>query len=74
VFATSRDPENSKVSKLTDKGNVHVVKLTKQPEVNDEVLEIARLVKEKAGKVDYVIVSLCASAWWREKDEEDALE
>ncbi len=55
VFATSRDPDNSKVSQLTDKGNVHLVKLTKQPESVDEALEAAKIVKKVAGKVDVVV-------------------
>ena len=55
VFATSRDPENSKVSQLTDEGNVYLVKITKQPERVNEALEAAELVKKIAGKVDVVV-------------------
>ena len=55
VFATSRDPDNSKVSQLTDKGNVHLVKFTKQPETVDEAAKAAELVKKIAGKVDVVV-------------------
>ncbi|KAJ9607373.1 hypothetical protein H2200_008446 [Cladophialophora chaetospira] len=57
VFATSRDPDNSKVSQLTDKGNVHLVKITKQPESVDEAAKAAELVKKIAGKVDVVIAN-----------------
>lgn len=57
VFATSRDPEASaaKFKPLTDQGNVHVVKITKQPEAIDESLKAAELVKKIAGKVDVVV-------------------
>jgi len=59
VFATSRDPEGSaaKFKPLIDKGNVHLVKITKQPEANEEALKAAELVKKVAGKVDVVIAN-----------------
>jgi len=58
VFATSRDPEKStRLKALTDKGNVHLVKITKQPEANDEALQAAELIKKVAGKVDVIIAN-----------------
>jgi NAD(P)-dependent dehydrogenase (short-subunit alcohol dehydrogenase family) len=42
---------------LTDKGNVHIVKITKQPESVDEALAAAEVVKKVAGKVDVVIAN-----------------
>ena len=39
VFATSRDPDTTKLKALTDKGNVHLVKITKQPESVKEALD-----------------------------------
>jgi len=58
VFATSRDPDQAtRLSSLTDRGNVHLVKITKQPESVDEALTAAELVKKIAGKVDVVIAN-----------------
>ncbi|KAJ9634456.1 hypothetical protein H2204_006281 [Knufia peltigerae] len=58
VFATTRDPERAtRLSSLTDKGNVHIVKITKQPESVDEALAAAEQVKRVAGKVDVVIAN-----------------
>ncbi|KIW80143.1 hypothetical protein Z517_06758 [Fonsecaea pedrosoi CBS 271.37] len=58
VFATSRDPERAtKLQSLTDRGNVHVVKITKQPEAVQEAVEAAALVKKVAGKVDVVVAN-----------------
>ena len=58
VFATSRDPSKAaKLSSLTDKGNVHIVKITKQPESVEEALAAAELAKKIAGKVDVVIAN-----------------
>ncbi|OAP62083.1 hypothetical protein AYL99_04286 [Fonsecaea erecta] len=58
VFATSRDPERAtKLQALTDKGNVHLVKITKQPEAVAEALAAAELVKKIAGKVDVVVAN-----------------
>ncbi|KIW99205.1 uncharacterized protein Z519_00868 [Cladophialophora bantiana CBS 173.52] len=58
VFATSRDPERAtRLQALTDKGNVHIVKITKQPESVNEALEAAEVVKKIAGKVDVVVAN-----------------
>ena len=58
VYATSRDPDQAtRLSSLTDKGNVHLVKITKQPESVNEALAAAELVKKVAGKVDVVIAN-----------------
>ncbi|KAK5295608.1 hypothetical protein LTR99_009197 [Exophiala xenobiotica] len=58
VFATSRDPaQATRLSSLTDKGNVHIVKITKQPESIDEALAAAETVRKLAGKVDVVIAN-----------------
>jgi NAD(P)-dependent dehydrogenase (short-subunit alcohol dehydrogenase family) len=57
VFATSRNPDSAKLKALTDKGNVHLVKITKQPEAVDEALQAAELVRKVAGKVDVVIAN-----------------
>lgn len=58
VFATSRDPESAtKLQALTDRGNVHIVKITKQPDSIKESLAAAEQVKKVAGKVDVVIAN-----------------
>lgn len=58
MFATTRDPERAtRLSSLTDKGNVHIVKITKQPESVQEALAAAEQVKNVAGKVDVVIAN-----------------
>lgn len=57
VFATSRDPSTSKLTSLTDKGNVHLVKITKQPDSVNEALDAAEQIKKVAGKVDIVIAN-----------------
>ena len=57
VFASTRNPDQSKVKSLTDKGNVHVVKIGKQPESVNDCLAAAELVKKVAGKVDVVIAN-----------------
>ncbi|EXJ64281.1 hypothetical protein A1O7_00617 [Cladophialophora yegresii CBS 114405] len=57
VFATSRNPDSAKLKALTDKGNVHLVKITKQPEAVEEALQAAELVRKVAGKVDVVIAN-----------------
>jgi len=58
VFATSRDPDRAtRLSSLTDKGNVHIVKITEQPEQVNEALAAAEMVKKVAGKVDVVIAN-----------------
>ena len=57
VFATSRNPEASRVSALTDKGNVHIVKITQQPESVEESFAAAEQIRNIAGKVDVVIAN-----------------
>lgn len=58
VFASSRNPEKAtNLQKLTDKGNVHIVKIGNQPESINESLAAAELVKKVAGKVDIVIAN-----------------
>jgi NAD(P)-dependent dehydrogenase (short-subunit alcohol dehydrogenase family) len=58
VFATSRDPDASpKLKALAEKGNVHPVKLTKQPEAIEEARQAAELVKKVAGRVDFVVAN-----------------
>jgi len=58
VFATSRNPDQAtRLQSLTDKGNVHIVKLTQQPQWVDEALAAAEMVKKIAGKVDVVIAN-----------------
>ena len=57
VFASSRDPAKSKVQSLTDKGNVHLVKIGKQPDSIQDCLDAAEQVKKIAGKVDVVIAN-----------------
>jgi len=58
VFATSRDPDRAtRLLSLTDKGNVHLIRITKQPESVNEALAAAEMVKNIAGKVDVVIAN-----------------
>ena len=42
---------------MTDRGNVHIVKITKQPESVDEAFAAAEEIKKVAGKVDVVIAN-----------------
>ncbi|KIV84994.1 hypothetical protein PV11_00735 [Exophiala sideris] len=58
VFATTRDPGRaSRLSSLTDKGNVHIVKIGNQPDSVNDALTAAEQVKSIAGKVDVVIAN-----------------
>jgi NAD(P)-dependent dehydrogenase (short-subunit alcohol dehydrogenase family) len=59
VFATSRDPEGSAKLKAlaAERKNVHLVKITKQPESVEEAKQAAEMVKKVAGKVDVVVAN-----------------